>query len=664
MHHGIRLEDPYHWLQDRDDPEVLAHLWAENAYTHAVMDQSGGLPERLYQELLGRIEENNESAAFGKGAFLYKSRISQGQNYREYMRKPLSGGDWKVYFDANAEAGHQDYFDLGFLDVDPEGKLLAYAVDLTGDEEYTLKFRDLESGEDLPQCLEKVSPDGEWSADGGFYYFLRETESRRPYQIYRYRIGSTNAIPQLVYEDIDEQFFVGIYKSQDAEYLFAYSESNETTEVSWLDADDTNSGFQVFQHRRHKIQYWLEHQDANWLIRTNEKAPDFRLLMLPVRCSEVQAAVELEAARPGVRLTEVLPLRKHRILFETRNGLDHVRIQHLESGMEHEVAFPDPVYEIHPVNNEEYDVGFLQFTYSSPIRPTFTFSYDLDSREREILKETQVPSGHEPDQYSTQRLMVPDGNGVQVPLTLAHHKDLSLDGTAPVYLYAYGAYGSPESMAFNPLWLTWLERGFVVAIAHVRGGGLLGESWYQAGKLQHKQNSFDDFIACARFLLDNKYTCREKLAIEGGSAGGLLIGAVLNSEPELFKAAVAAVPFVDVVNTMLDPSLPLTTHEYEEWGNPAEKDAFLNMLKWSPCDNVSNISYPALLATAGLNDPRVPFWEAAKWVARLRQSTTSSAPILLRTDMGSGHAGPSGRYPFLRETAFEQAFLLEQLKES
>lgn len=661
MHHGIRLEDPYHWFQERDSPDVRRHLEAENDYAKAFMEQTGDLPDQLYRELVGRIEEDSESAPFRKGGYDYKSRTIKDHNYREYLRKAVNSSNWEVYFDANREASGHEFFDLGFLDVAPGGKLMAYTVDLEGDEAYTLGFRDLISGEDLPCSIEQVSPDGEWSADGTAFYFLRETDSRRPFQVYRIQVAEMDSEPELVYEEVDEQFFAGIYKSQDLAYLFAYSESNETTEISWLDANDTTGAFQIFQHRRQDIQYWLEHQDGNWLVRTNQEAEDFKLIQIPVGESTLDNSKVIVPPRDGIRLTDVLPLKYHRVLFETRSGLDHVRIQCLQTGEEHELEVPDRVYELHAGNNEEYDVDSIQFVYSSPIRPAYTFLYNLESREREILKQVRIPSGHDPDKYSAQRVLVHSPDGVQVPMTLVHRKDLARDGSAPGYLYAYGAYGSPESAAFNPLWLTWLERGFVVAIAHVRGGGLLGESWYQSGKLDHKQNTFDDFIACAEHLIKEGFTSSERLAIEGGSAGGLLIGAVLNQRPELFKAAVAAVPFVDVVNTMLDPSLPLTTHEYEEWGDPAEEKAFLAMLIWSPCDNVSQQAYPAIFATAGLNDPRVPYWEAAKWITRLREATTSSSPILLKTDLGSGHAGPSGRYPFLRQTAIEQAFLIWQV---
>lgn len=661
MHHGIRLEDPYRWLQDRDNPEVIDHLKAENAYTEAVMKQAGDLQEELYKELIGRIEEDSESAPYRKGNYFYKSRAHKGRNYRNYLRKPVNGSDWESYFDAEQEASGQSYFDLGFLDVDPHGNLLAYTIDLEGNEEYTLRFRNLASGDDLPTTFSEVSAEGEWSSDGKVFYFLRETESRRPNRIFRCNVANAEAEPELVYEEPDEQYFAGIYKSQDSAYLFAYSESNETTEIAWLAAGDTNGEFKVLQPRRQNVQYWLEHQDQNWLVRTNEDAPDFKLLCMPVVDSRDQSPVELVPARSGVRLTDVLPLKRHRILFETRDGLDHVRIQQIETGEERELEVADSVYELHAGNNEEYDVDCLQFTYSSPIRPAFTFEVNLVSRERRILKQVRVPSGHDPDEYLTRRVLVGAESGIKVPLTLIHLKELPLDGSAPAYLYAYGAYGSRESVAFNPLWLTWLERGFVVAIAHVRGGGLLGESWYQNGKLSKKQNSFNDFISCAEYLLREGYTSADKLGIEGGSAGGLLVGAVLNQRPDLFMAAVAAVPFVDVVNTMLDPSLPLTTHEYEEWGNPANEEDFLSMLKWSPYENVASQTYPSILVTAGWNDPRVSYWEAAKWVARLRSATTSTQPILLRTDLDSGHAGPSGRYPYLRESALDQAFLISQL---
>lgn len=660
--HGVSREDPWHWLRERDNPRVLAHLEAENAHTASAMAPVRSLVDQLYNELVSRIEENSCSAAYPDGRYYYQSRIGKGENYHRYYRRERHGdGEWKLYFDANREASLAPYFDLGFLDVSPDGRTLAYAVDTTGDESYSLHFRDLATGRDLPQHIEAVSPDGEWDASGTVYYYLLEDESRRPYRIMRYRLGEDPASAKEVYTETDVRFFAGIYKSQDQRYLFACSESQETTEVHILDAADTSGSFSVLFPRRSFIQYWIEHQDGHWLVRTNEGAPDFKLLSLPVTQSDLAGARVLIPPQNGVRLTDVQPLRHHLLFFECENGLDRIRVRDLRDATEHCIEMPDKVYDLSPAANAEYETALFDFSYSSPVRPSLTIRYSLETREREIIRETVVPCGHDPDAYTTCRIEAVSHDGVRVPMTIVHRQDLPMDGSHTAYLYGYGAYGSSVEASFRTSWLTWLERGFVVAIAHVRGGGLLGEHWYQQGKLGHKENTFKDFIACAEALINTGYTRSRNIVIEGGSAGGLLIGAVLNARPDLFVAAVASVPFVDVLNTMLDPSLPLTTFEYEEWGDPSNPEVFKTLMAYSPYDNVRPADYPALLVTAGLNDPRVPYWEAAKWVAKLRKNQTGSAPILLKTNLETGHMGASGRYDAWKEAAFEQAFLLSSL---
>jgi oligopeptidase B len=662
-HHGIVREDPWHWMRERDNPKVLAHLEAENAYTEAVMQASGDLVETLYHELLGRIEESNRSAPYPEGPYLYQSRIEKGQDYRMYFRQPRSGGgEWELYFDANKEAEGTVHFDLGFLDISPDGTTLAYAVDTAGEESYLLKFRDLATGRDLPLELPEVSADGEWDAAGKAYYFIREDETRRPFRVYRIGLGDTPDQAVLVYEEPDPLFYAGIYKSQDGRFILASSASKETTEVGYLPSDSRAGSFKTLFPRRTGIQYWVEHQHGNWLVRTNEDAPDYRLLSLPAGKASLDAAEEIVPAREGVRLTEILPLRDYLLLFERSDGLDHIRVRALSAGEEHVIAMPESVYDLQAGINMEFDTELFQFNYSSPIRPSSTFRYNLATRESEKIRETRVPSGHDPERYTACRIKAVSHDGTSVPMTVIHARDLPLDGSRPAYLYGYGAYGSTVEADFRTSWLTWLQRGCTVAIAHVRGGGLLGEQWYRDGKLAKKENTFRDFIACAEALVGRNYTRPERLVMEGGSAGGLLVGAVLNRRPDLFRAVVAAVPFVDVINTMLDPSLPLTTFEYEEWGNPEEGEVFQTLMSYSPYDNVRQAAYPAILVTAGYNDPRVPYWEAAKWVAKLRKHQTASAPILLKTNLEAGHMGASARYGYWKEIAFEQAFLLWQLQ--
>ena len=662
-HHGIVREDPWHWLREREDPRVLAHLRAENAYTDSVMAAAGDLPDRLYEELIGRIEESNRSAPYPDGQFLYQSRIEKGQDYRMYFRRPRDGeGEWTCYFDANQAAGEHAYFELGFLEVSPDGRILAYATDTVGEESYTLRFRDLHSGEDLPLVIEAVSAEGEWDAGSAVFYFLREDETRRSDRIFRIAVDARDSrAAELLYHEKDPLFYAGIYKSQDGRYLFACSASKETTEVHFLAAGAPGGQFQCLFPRRFGIQYWVEHREGEWLIRTNEKAPDFRLLALPVDEPDPAMARELLPAQAGVRLTDILPLRQHLVLMQRANGLDQIRIRDLTDGSEQLLPVPDEVYDLSPGNNAEYDTVHFQFDYSSPIRPSLTLQCDLLSGRSGIIRQTAVPSGHDPSAYTVYRIQAVSFDQTEVPMTVIHRGDLPRDGSRPAYLYGYGAYGSPVEASFRTSWLTWLERGFTVAIAHVRGGGLLGEEWYRAGKLASKENTFKDFIACAEKLIAGRYTRSDRLVIEGGSAGGLLVGAVLNQRPDLFRAAVAAVPFVDVLNAMLDPSLPLTTFEYEEWGNPQNREDFETILSYSPYDNVRPARYPGLLVTAGFHDPHAPYWGAAKWVARLRKHQLADHPILLETNLRSGHSGASARYDAWKETARAQAFLLSQL---
>lgn len=661
MEHGVERPDPWHWLREKENPQVIAHLEAENRYTAAIMAQAGDLQECLYRELVGRIEEDDHSAPYFKGDFEYQSRIERGDNYRRYYRRPRDGsGPWQLYFDANARAESKPYFDLGIFEVSPDGNWLAYAEDLDGDEVYTLHFRDLRTGEDLPATILAVGGNGEWTGDSTGFVYVVEDKTRRPYRLIHYRLGADPASATVIYEEADPTFYLGIERSQDGLYLFAVSASKETTEVAYAPAAEPGR-LSVLYPRRHGIRYFLEHHLGRWLVHSNENAPDFQLLAVPVDRPDLAEASVLWAPREHVRLQGFMPLRDFIVFWESERGLDFIRILQLEDGTEHRLSMPDPVYTLEDGHNEEFETEYLDFSYSSPIRPSVTWRYHLGERTRTIIDQSIVPAGHDPDAYVAYRREAVAADGATIPVTIAHRKDLRLDGNNRAFLYAYGAYADTIDPGFQRSWLTWLQRDFVVAIAHVRGGGLLGEAWYQQGKLGNKQNSFSDFIACAEKLIADGYTAPDRLAIQGESAGGLLIGAVLNQRPDLFRVAVAGVPFVDTLNTMLDESLPLTTFEYEEWGDPREPAAFQTILAYSPYDNVRAQAYPAILATAGLNDTRVHYWEAAKWVAKLRSLNTSSLPVLLKTSMEAGHAGASGRYDYLRDIALEQAFILKFL---
>lgn len=661
VEHGIERDDPYHWLRERDDPRVLEHLQAENAYTDAVMASTRELRQQVYGELIGRIEESTTSAPWNEGQWTYRSRIVKGQQYPIYERRPREGNEaWDVFFDANKEAGDAAYFDIAFLDISPDGTRLAYAIDTAGDEAYTLRFRDLTTGQDLEDCLTGVSGTGEWDASGNHYFYIREDDARRPYRLFLHTIGSEKK-DRLLYEEKDSLFYLGLEKSQDLHFLFAVSESQETTEVRTLPADLSDESFSPTFGRQTGHQYDLEHHNGNWLVRTNLDAPDFKLLSVPVGTTSLADASCLVPPDRNARLEAVLPLVQHLVLFERAEGLDRIRVIDTATNSIRTLPTEDSVYDIESGHNAEYAVAYLNIEYSSPIRPHRTLRYHLDQGTIETLKEQKVPSGHDPSDYRVERISVPSHDGVLVPLTLIRHKDLDTSKPNPVYMYGYGAYGSPVYTGFRTSWLTWLQRGFLAAIPHVRGGGLLGEHWYQDGKLENKANSFQDCLACARYLVQHGWTQPRRIALHGASAGGLLVGATLNLEPELFGVVIAEVPFVDVLNTMLDPSLPLTEFEYEEWGNPQERNVFDRIRRYAPYEAIQPSNFPPILATAGLNDPRVPYWEAAKWVARLRKNQTSPAPILLKTDTESGHGGPSGRYREWEETATLQSFVLQHL---
>ena len=663
QHHGIVRRDPFHWLRNREDPAVIDYLKAENAYTEAQMKRAKPLEDALYAELIGRIEEDWVSCPYKDGDYYYTSRISKGQDYHCYARRKGSmEAAEELYFDANKAAAGHEYFDLAYLEISPDGRWLAYAVDTSGDEEYVLRFRDLTTNQDLETEIGPVSADGEWSSDGCYFFYTTETEARRADRVLRHRFGTPAAADVVVYEEPDEHFFVGIYSSQDRAYLFAYSISKETCEVHYLPGNaDDSVGFECILPRKTGIRYFAEHRDGQFLIRSNDGAVDFRLLSIPVGARHLDGAEEILPSRPGIQLKEILNLKTHLIAFECVRGQDQIRVLSWAGRNEHVLEMPDPVYTLSDGNNAEYETDAFQFGYASPLRPPSTYQYDLNSGRIHCLKSAQVPSGHNPDDYWVERHYAQAADGTEIPMTVYHRRDLVLDGSAPALIYGYGAYGETVSPGFSRSRLSYLERGFSVALAHVRGGGFLGEEWYQAGKLQQKPNTFADFIRCAEYLIDHNYTNSERLVAEGGSAGGLLIGAVINERPDLFKAVLASVPFVDVVSTMLDESIPLTTFEYEEWGDPRNKTFFDTMLSYSPYDNVRQQTYPAMLVTAGLNDSRVQYWEPAKWVAKLRRAHTGPAPILLKTNLDAGHGGATGRYAAYREVAFEQAFLLDQL---
>jgi oligopeptidase B len=678
--HGITRIDPYAWLRDRDNPETIAYLKAENAYTEATLKDSKRLQEKLFNEMLGRIRETDASVPYREGQWWYSTGTRKGLDYSLHYRMKITAADPQkssrapsaeslatpehLYFDENAHAHGKEYYESGVHAPSPDGRLLAFSEDFTGDETYVLRFMDLETGKRMDSEIHETDGDGGvWDASGRTFFYLRLDQTRRPYQLKRHLLGSDPAKDEVLFEEKDEQFSLGLEESQDRQFLFLTSSSKETSEVLFLPTAKPEDPLKVVFPRRKGVEYYLEHWNHRFLVLTNEGAINFRLLSVPADAfHDPEKRNEILPHNPETRLTELLPLKDFLIVFERHRGQDRLRVLSPdEPEQNHVVQMPEEVYVLEEGMNLEFATDRVRLVYSSPITPRRVYDYHLRERRLELLKEKEITGGYRPERFRAYRREFPARDGTPIPVTIVHLRDLPLDGSPPLLLEGYGAYGETFTPDFRLSLLNYLERGFVCAVAHVRGGGLLGEAWYRAGKLEHKKNTFTDFVDIARALHQEGYGTPRKTAINGSSAGGLLIGAALNLSPESFGVAVANVPFVDILNSMLDASLPLTTEEYEEWGNPQEEHYFKIIKEYAPYENIRPAAYPHLLVTVGLNDPRVGFWEGAKWVARLRKNQTGDAQILLKTNLSAGHGGASGRYNALREMAMEQAFVLQHL---
>jgi oligopeptidase B len=663
--HGESRIDEYAWLRNRSDPAVIAYLEAENAYTKAMMHHTEGLQERLYQEMRGRIKETDLSVPEPWDGWLYYSRTETGGQYPIYCRrKDEPGAEEEILLDQNPLAAGHAYYRLGAFEVSPDHRLLAYSVDTSGAESFTLVVKDLEMGELLPESLPNTSPGVAWANDSRTLFYITLDDARRPCRLFRHELGADPAEDVLVYFEPDESFFVDIERSRSRRYLVLDLASHSTTEVRVASADRPTEPFRVIEPRRPGIEYTVAHHDDRFFIVTNHGAPNFRLVAAPVETPSREHWSEVLPYRPAVKVDSVDAFRDHLVVWERQDGLRQIRILELASSTEHLVAFPEPVYTVWQHDNPEFETGVLRFSYTSMVTPNSVVEYDLAGRSWTVRKQTEVLGGYDPARYRTERVFATAADGVRVPVSLVYRAPLERDGTRPLLLNGYGAYGISMDPAFSSPTLSLLDHGFVYAIAHVRGGEEMGRAWYEDGRLLNKRNSFTDFIAAAEHLVGEGYTSPERLAIGGGSAGGLLMGAVTNLRPDLFAAVLAEVPFVDVVNTMLDATLPLTVIEYDEWGNPNDPAFYEYIRSYSPYDNVESKDYPHILITAGLNDPRVAYWEPAKWTARLRARKTDTNRLLLRTNMGAGHGGASGRYDFLREVAFKYAFLLDVMGKS
>jgi oligopeptidase B len=657
--HGDTRVDDYYWMRDRTNPEVIVYLEAENRHTESVMRHTQGLQEQLYQEMRGRIKETDLSVPERVDGYLYYTRTEAGRQYPILCRKP---GDLhateEILLDQNSLASGHCYFRVGAVEVSPDHRFLAYSVDLSGAEEFTIYIKDLNANALLPESISGASNRIAWANDSRTLFYTTLDDARRPCCLHRHLLGTNSSEDVLVYHEPDASFYLDISRTRSRKYLLLDLSSHSTTEVRFLSADQPTEPFRIVQPRSAGVEYTVTHHGDRFFITTNDGASNFRLVQASVESPSRDHWSPVLPYRPDVKLDGSDAFERHLVIYERHSGLNCIRVLDLLTGSEHTVPFPEPVYAVRPHANPEFSTTLLRFTYTSLITPNSVVDYDLEHRTWTVRKQTEV-SGYIPAEYHSERLSATAPDGLQVPISLVFKQPW--DAPRPLLLTGYGAYGLSYDPAFSSNTLSLLDRGFVVAIAHVRGGEELGRGWYEAGRGLNKQSTFSDFIAAAEHLIAAGYTTPDRLVINGGSAGGLLIGAVTNQRPDLFQAALAEVPFVDVVNTMLDATLPLTVIEYDEWGNPNDAAAYRYIRSYSPYDNIAAQRYPHMLVTAGLNDPRVAYWEPAKWTAKLRATKTDANRLLLRTNMGAGHGGASGRYEFLRETAFKYAFILDVL---
>ena len=684
-HGDVRVDD-WFWLRDKDDPAVIAHLEAENAYTAAVTAGTDAFREALYAEMVARIQETDLSVPARKGPWLYYSRSVEGSSYGIHCRRPADGPEdvEQVLLDENELAEGHEYFALGNFAISPDHRWLVYSTDTTGGERYTMRFRDLTSGTESAESIDDTSYGSAWANDNVTVFYVRVDDAMRPFQLWRHRVGSDPTTDALVVEEPDDHFYLGVGRTRDDRFVLCGLDSKVTSEVRVLDADDPDGTFAVLEPRRQGVEYSVDHDRGDpatgraprFLIVTNDGAEDFRLMEAPEDAPGRAHWTEVIGARAGVRLDAVDPFAAHLVVYEREGGETRMRVIDPAAGTSTPVGQPESPSTVWGGANPEYDTTVLRYGYTSLTTPRSVYDLDLTDGTLTLLKRQPVLGGFDAARYRTARQWATADDGTRVPISLVYRTDLVTEpagdadthGAAPCLLYGYGSYEASMDPTFSSLRLSLLDRGVIFAIAHVRGGGELGRRWYEDGKLAAKPNTFSDFVACARHLVDGGWTSPERLAARGGSAGGLLMGAVANLAPALFRAVVAEVPFVDCLTTILDESLPLTVLEWEEWGNPVEDRTIYDVMKsYSPYDNVvatapdgRPVRYPDILATAGLSDPRVGFWEPAKWVAKLRAANPENR-VLLKTEMGAGHGGPSGRYDAWKDEAFVYAFVLDAL---
>ncbi len=674
--HGRTLVDDYAWLREKENPDVTTYLEAENAYCAEVMEPTKELQKTLYDEMVSHIKETDVSVPFREGAFWYYTRTEQGAQYPIYCRKPVSPANEEqfpvdaaeaIILDINELAKNESYMAVNALTVSDDGNLLAYSIDNKGFRQYTLQVKDLRSGQILAERAERTGSIV-WAADNKtVFYTVEDEEQKRQFQFYRHTLGAPHSEDTLLFEETDERFNIGSGRTRDGKYIILESSSHTTTEESFLAADDPLGKWTLIEPRRDDIEYYVDHRHGHFYIRTNDTGRNFRLVTTPVNTPGQSNWKEVIPHRDATMLEDIDLFGPFYVACERTNGLQHLRVFNFDgedesTGAPREISFPEPVYSAHPHINRIFETKKFRYGYQSLVTPSSVYEYDVTTGASTLLKQLEVPGGFDRTQYKSERLFATASDGTQVPVSLVYRTDLFDKGTNPLYVYGYGSYGYSLPNNFGSSRLSLLDRGFVLAYAHIRGGGDLGKPWHDDGRLMNKLNTFTDFIAVTEHLLAQGYGDPQRVAIEGGSAGGLLMGAVANIRPDLFRAVLSHVPFVDVMNTMLDTSLPLTVPEYEEWGDPNQPEAFAYMLGYSPYDNVAAKSYPAMLVKTSLYDSQVMYWEPAKYVAKLRALKTDSNTLLFHTNMTAGHSGASGRYDYLKEIAMDYAFLMKELQ--
>src|SRR5579864_4524589 len=659
---GHTMTDNYAWLREKTNPEVRAYLEKENVYTDAIMKPTEPLQQKLYGEILSRIKETDVEVPYREGDYFYYTRTEAGKQYVIRCRKKAStDAPEEVLLDINELAKGQAFMSVQAFAVSPDGNLLAYSYDNTGFRQYTLAVKDLRTGRTLPDHVERVGY-VVWAGDNETIFYTQEDQvSKRQYRLYRHIAGSSDP-DKLVYEEPDERFTVRAFKTRSDAFIFMESRSHTTSEARYIPATQPTASWKILEARKQGVEYYPDHNGDSFYIRVNDTGRNFRLVKAPVTSPGSKNWQEVIAHNTGIMMDDTDLFRNFCVLYERENGLPQIRVIDLRNNHSRRIAFPEPAYAVYPYTNRVYDTSDFRYGYQSPITPASVFSYDMETGASVLLKQKEVPGGYDPNKYQVEQIYAIASDGVKIPISVLRLKTAKLDGSGALYLYGYGSYGISIDMFFNSNIFSMVDRGVVYAVAHIRGGGEMGKAWHDAGRMMNKKTTFTDFIACAEDLLKRGYGSKDRLTIEGRSAGGLLMGAVLNMRPDLFKAALVGVPFVDVMNTMLDETLPLTVGEFEEWGNPKEKPAFDYMITYSPYDNIEAKAYPDMLVKTSFNDSQVMYWEPAKYVAKMRATRTDKNTLILKTNLSpAGHGGASGRYDRLKEAGFDYAWILTQM---